>query len=143
VMMQMEKLSWIDALYCTIMSITTVRYGDHTFKSFTGRLFAAVWLLFSTLAVARCFLYLTEARVEKRHRAIAKWVLRRQFSVGDLIKADLDHDGCISKAEYVVYKLKEMGNVHDEQIHDICLQFDQLDSNNTGKITLARLQEGN
>ncbi|CAK9877579.1 unnamed protein product [Sphagnum jensenii] len=143
VMMQMEKLSWIDALYCTIMSITTVGYGDHTFKSFTGRLFAAVWLLFSTLAVARCFLYLTEARVEKRHRAIAKWVLRRQFSVGDLIKADLDHDGCISKAEYVVYKLKEMGNVHDEQIHDICLQFDQLDSNNTGKITLARLQEGN
>ncbi len=95
VMMQMEKLSWIDALYCTTMSITTVGYGDHTFKSFTGRLFAAVWLLFSTLAVARCFLYLTEARVEKRHRAIAKWVLRRQFSVGDLIKADLDHDGCI------------------------------------------------
>ncbi len=51
--------------------------------------------------------------------------------------------GVGSKAEYVVYKLKEMGNVHDEQIHDICLQFDQLDSNNTGKITLARLQEGN
>jgi hypothetical protein len=77
------------------MSITTVGYGDHTFKSFKGRLFAAVWLLFSTLAVARCFLYLAEARVDKRHRAIAKWVLRRQFSVGDLIKADLDHDGSI------------------------------------------------
>jgi potassium channel subfamily K len=95
VMMQMEQLSWIDALYCTTMSITTVGYGDHTFKSFKGRLFAAVWLLFSTLAVARCFLYLAEARVDKRHRAIAKWVLRRQFSVGDLIKADLDHDGSI------------------------------------------------
>jgi potassium channel subfamily K len=48
-----------------------------------------------------------------------------------------------SKAEYVVYKLKEMGHVEDEHIHDICLQFDQLDCNNTGKITLARLQDGN
>lgn len=95
VMMQFEELSMIDAFYCTIMSVTTVGYGDHTFKTLYGRFFAALWLLFSTLAVARCFLYLAEARVDKRHRLIAKWVLQRELTIGDLVQADLDHDGCI------------------------------------------------
>lgn len=48
-----------------------------------------------------------------------------------------------SKAEFVVYKLKEMGHVESHEIAAICQQFDQLDVNNSGKITLARLQEGN
>lgn len=143
VMMKLEGLVLLDAFYCTIMSITTVGYGDHTFKTYSGRLFAGVWLLVSTLAMARCFLYLAEARVDKRHRLIAKWVLQRELTVGDLVQADLDHDGCISKAEFVVYKLKEMGHVESHEIADICQQFDQLDVNNSGKITLARLQEGN
>jgi len=95
VMMKFEDLSALDAFYCTIMSVTTVGYGDHTFKTYSGRLFAGLWLLFSTLAVARCFLYLAEARVDKRHRLIAKWVLQRELTVGDLVQADLDHDGCI------------------------------------------------
>lgn len=143
VMMKFEGLSALDAFYCTIMSVTTVGYGDHTFKTYSGRLFAGVWLLFSTLAVARCFLYLAEARVDKRHRLIAKWVLQRELTVGDLVQADLDHDGCISKAEFVLYKLKEMGSIQSHEIADISHQFDQLDVNHSGKISLARLQEGN
>lgn len=142
-MVKFEGLALVDAFYCTIMSITTVGYGDHTFKTFYGRLFAGLWLLFSTLAVARCFLYLAEARVDKRHRLIAKWVLQRELTVGDLVQADLDHDGCISKAEFVLYKLKEMGQIGAHEIADISHQFEQLDVNNAGKITLARLQEGN
>ncbi|KAG0582446.1 hypothetical protein KC19_3G060500 [Ceratodon purpureus] len=143
VMMKFEDLALLDAFYCTIMSVTTVGYGDHTFKTYSGRLFAGVWLLFSTLAVARCFLYLAEARVDKRNRLIAKWVLQRELTVGDLVQADLDHDGCISKAEFVLYKLREMGTIQAHEISNICHQFDQLDVNNAGKITLARLQEGN
>ncbi|KAG0554441.1 hypothetical protein M758_12G095500 [Ceratodon purpureus] len=143
VMMKFEGLPALDAFYCTIMSVTTVGYGDHTFKTYSGRLFAGLWLLFSTLAVARCFLYLAEARVDKRHRLIAKWVLQRELTVGDLVQADLDHDGCISKAEFVLYKLKEMGSIQSHEIADISHQFDQLDVNNSGKISLARLQEGN
>jgi hypothetical protein len=48
-----------------------------------------------------------------------------------------------SKAEFVLYKLKEMGSIQAHEIADISHQFDQLDVNNSGKISLCRLQEGN
>ncbi|OMO82273.1 Ion transport 2 [Corchorus olitorius] len=81
----------VDALYF----FTTVGYGDRAFKTLPGRLFAGVWLLISTLAVARAFLYLAEARVDKRHRRIAKWVLQREITIEDLLAANINNNGFI------------------------------------------------
>ncbi|KAK8976022.1 hypothetical protein V6N11_025521 [Hibiscus sabdariffa] len=92
-----EGLDWIDLVYIS------------AFKTLAGRLFAGVWLLISTLAVARAFLYLAEARVDKRHRRIA------------------------NKSEYVIYKLKEMGKIGEKDILEICDQFNKLDPNNSSR----------
>uniref|UniRef100_A0A803NQ04 Potassium channel domain-containing protein n=1 Tax=Cannabis sativa TaxID=3483 RepID=A0A803NQ04_CANSA len=136
-----EELDWVDSIYLSVMSVTTVGYGDRAFKTLKGRLFAAIWLLLSTLAVARAFLYLAEARIDKRHRRIAKWVLQREITVEDLLAADINHNGFISKSEYVIYKLKEMGKIGEKDIMIICNQFNKLDPNNSGKITLPDLFE--
>uniref|UniRef100_A0A164V8K0 Uncharacterized protein n=1 Tax=Daucus carota subsp. sativus TaxID=79200 RepID=A0A164V8K0_DAUCS len=37
----------------------------------------------------------SEARIDKRHRRIAKWVLHREITVEDLVAADLNHNGFI------------------------------------------------
>lgn len=137
----LEGLDWIDCVYLSVMSVTTVGYGDQAFKTLPGRLFAAIWLLVSTLAVARAFLYLAEARIDKRHRTIAKWVLQREITVEDLFAADINNNGFISKSEYVIYKLKEMGKIGEKDILQICDQFNKLDSYNSGKITLPDLLE--
>ncbi|XVF21991.1 hypothetical protein REPUB_Repub12eG0136200 [Reevesia pubescens] len=136
-----ENLDWIDSVYLSVMSVTTVGYGDRAFKTLPGRLFAGVWLLISTLAVARAFLYLAEARVDKRHRRIAKWVLHRDITIEDWLAADINNNGFISKSEYVIYKLKEMGKIGEKDILQICNQFSKLDPNNSGKITLPDLLE--
>lgn len=136
-----EDLGVVDSLYLSVMSVTTVGYGDRAFNTMSGRLFASIWLLFSTLAVARAFLYLAEARIDKRHRQIVKWVLHRDMTVEDLLAADTNNHGFISKSEYVLYKLKEMGKITDKDILLICDQFDKLDPNNSGKITLPDLLE--
>ncbi|KAK9136554.1 hypothetical protein Sjap_007148 [Stephania japonica] len=90
-----EKLDWVDSVYLSVMSVTTVGYGDRAFKTMAGRLFAAAWLLVSTLAVARAFLYLAEARIDKRHRRITNWVLHREITVEDLLAADVNNNGFI------------------------------------------------
>ncbi|PIN20120.1 hypothetical protein CDL12_07194 [Handroanthus impetiginosus] len=136
-----ECLDWVDSVYLSVMSVTTVGYGDRAFKTLPGRLFASIWLLLSTLAVARAFLYLAEARIDKRHRKITNWVLRRDITVEDLLAADINHNGFVSKSEYVIYKLKEMGKITEKDIQQICDQFNKLDRNNSGKITLPDLLE--
>ncbi|KAJ3683916.1 hypothetical protein LUZ60_014143 [Juncus effusus] len=134
-----ENLDWLDSLYLSVMSVTTVGYGDRAFRTVSGRAFASVWLLVSTLAVARAFLFLAEARIDRRHRRLAKWILHRDITVDDLLAADLNHTGFVSKSEFIIYKLKEMGKIEDKDIFLICNQFDKLDVNNRGKITLPTL----
>lgn len=90
-----ENLDWVDSVYLSVMSVTTVGYGDRAFKTLPGRLFASIWLLFSTLAVARAFLYLAEARIDKRHRRITNWVLQREITIDDLLAADINNNGFI------------------------------------------------
>jgi potassium channel subfamily K len=90
-----EDLGWLDSFYLACMSVTTVGYGDHAFKTASGRIFASIWLLVSTLAVARSFLYLAEARIESRNRRLARRVLEKDMTYGDLIAADLDDDGSV------------------------------------------------
>ncbi|GLT50614.1 hypothetical protein SLA2020_240890 [Shorea laevis] len=141
VMHFVEKLGWLDAFYLSVMSVTTVGYGDRAFKTMPGRIFAAIWLLVSTLAVARAFLYLAEARVDKRHRSMAKWVLGQDMTISEFLAADIDNNGFVSKSEYVIYKLKEMGKVSEKDILQICQKFDKLDAGNCGKITLVDLME--
>ncbi|XP_042413201.1 two pore potassium channel c-like isoform X1 [Zingiber officinale] len=136
----LEGLCWVDSFYLAVVSVTTVGYGDYAFGTVKGRLFASVWLPVSTLAVARAFLYLTEMRVEKRNRRAAEWVLSRRMTAGDVMAADLDNDGSISKSEYVIYKLKEMGKISETDITLICNQFDKLDAGKFGKITLSDLK---
>ncbi|KAI3865920.1 hypothetical protein MKX03_024070 [Papaver bracteatum] len=136
-----EKLGWLDSFYLSVMSVTTVGYGDRAFNSLPGRIFASIWLLVSTLAVARAFLYLAEARVDKRHRTMNKWVLRQDMTVKEFLAADMDQNGYVSKSEYVIYKLKEMNKIAEKDIQQICAQFDRLDEGNCGKITLTNLWE--
>ncbi|KAK4440127.1 Two-pore potassium channel 2 [Sesamum alatum] len=141
VMHFVERLNWLDSFYLSVMSVTTVGYGDRAFSTLPGRVFASLWLLVSTLAVARAFLYLTEARVDKRNRRMAKWVLSQNMTVAQFLAADIDNNGFVSKSEYVVYKLKEMGKVSEKDILQVCKQFERLDPGNCGKITLADLKE--
>lgn len=133
----LEDISWVDCFYLSVTSVTTVGYGDYAFTTLKGRCFATVWLLVSTLAVTRSFLYLAELRIDRRNRKFAKWILQKKITMGDWDAADLDHDGSISKSEFIIYKLREMGKIANRDILQITKQFDSMDTSHSGKLTLA------
>ncbi|GMN54954.1 hypothetical protein TIFTF001_024072 [Ficus carica] len=137
----LEEFNWVDSFYFSVTSVTTVGYGDYSFTTKEGRIFGIVWLFVSTFAFGRAFLYLAELRIDKRNRSLARLVLHRKVTVGDLVAVDFDNDGYISKSEYIIFKLKEMRKVTETDILEIGKQFDSLKQGNGGKLTLADIME--
>ncbi|KAK9689479.1 hypothetical protein RND81_09G061900 [Saponaria officinalis] len=90
-----EKLEFIDAFYCVCCTITTLGYGDRSFSTEGGRIFAVIWILTSTICLAQFFLYIAELNTETRQRDLVKRVLNRRMTNLDLEAADIDDDGVV------------------------------------------------
>ncbi|KAK3433628.1 hypothetical protein EUGRSUZ_L00166 [Eucalyptus grandis] len=139
-----EKLKFVDAFYCVCVTISTLGYGDKSFLTTGGRIFAVFWILASTICVVRFFFYLAELYTESRQRSFIKWVLTRNITRSDLEAADLDHYKVISAAEFVVYKIQEMGKISQEDVTAILERFRNLDVDHSGALTASDLvQAGN
>ncbi|KAL3742312.1 hypothetical protein ACJRO7_017745 [Eucalyptus globulus] len=139
-----EKLKFVDAFYCVCVTISTLGYGDKSFLTTGGRIFAVFWILASTICVVRFFFYLAELYTESRQRSFIKWVLRRNITRSDLEAADLDRDKVVSTAEFVVYKIQEMGKISQEDVTAILESFRNLDVDHSGALTASDLvQAGN
>ncbi|KAJ6845657.1 two pore potassium channel a isoform X1 [Iris pallida] len=136
---KVEKLSLVDAFYCVCSTITTLGYGDKSFSTEGGRIFAVFWILTSTICLAQFFLYLAEMYTERRRQMLAKWVLTRKTSYTDLEAADMDGDGVVSAAEFVIYKLKEMGKISQEDVAVVMEEFESLDVDQSGTLSVADL----
>ncbi|KAM6585564.1 hypothetical protein CsatB_012566 [Cannabis sativa] len=134
-----ENLELIDAFYCVCSTITTLGYGDESFSSKGGRVFGVFWILSSTICLAQFFIYLAELYTETRQKSLIKWVLNRKLTESDLEAADLDQDEVVSAAEFVLYKLKEMGKISEEDISMLMETFEHLDIDQSGSLTPADL----
>ena len=94
-LVMVEKMPVISAFYCVCSTVTTLGYGDKSFNSEAGRLFAVFWILTSSICLAQFFLYVAELNTENKQRALVKWVLTRRITNSDLEAADLDEDGVV------------------------------------------------
>ncbi|KZV35579.1 two-pore potassium channel 1 [Dorcoceras hygrometricum] len=83
--------------------------------------------------------YVAELYTERRRQSLVNWVLSRKLTVSDLEAADLDNDKVVSYAEFVVYKLKEMGKISEEDIAVVMAGFKSLDIDHSGTLTKADL----
>ncbi|KAK6124537.1 hypothetical protein DH2020_041722 [Rehmannia glutinosa] len=123
---QKEGLGLFDAFYCVCATITTLGYGDESFSTSGGRLFAVFWILISTICLAQFFYSLAELYTERRRKSLVSWVLSRKLTVSDLEAADLDND-------------KVMGKINDEDIAMVMEWFKHLDVDQSGTLTKADL----
>lgn len=136
-LVMVEKLEFVDAFYCVCSTITTLGYGDKSFSTQAGRTFAIFWILTSTVCVAQFFLYVAELNTETRQRALAKFVLSKRVTNVDLEAADIDDDGVVGAAEFVLYKLKEMGKINQEDISLFMEEFEDLDVDDSGTLSAS------
>lgn len=140
VLHEVEGLDFLNSFYCVCSTITTLGYGDQSFSTEGGRIFAVVWILVSTVCLAQFFLYLAEATTEGRQHSLVHWVLTRKTTITDLEAADMNSDGVVSAAEFVIYKLKEMGKIGEEDVALVLKEFEHLDADHSGSLTVSDLK---
>ncbi|KAH1055568.1 hypothetical protein J1N35_033633 [Gossypium stocksii] len=130
-----EGMEFIDAFYCVCSTMTTLGYGDKSFSTQEGRMFAILWILSSTICLGQFFLYLAALYTERRQKSLVKWVLNRKLTPSDLEAADMDHDEVVSAAEFILYKLKEMGKICQDDVLLLMERFKALDVDHSGTLT--------
>ncbi|KAI4372319.1 hypothetical protein MLD38_010564 [Melastoma candidum] len=135
-----EELHVVDAFYCVCATITTLGYGDESFSTQVGRGFAVFWILSSTVCLAQFFFYVAEINTENRQRMMVKQVLSREVTTSDLEGADLDRDKVVSASEFVIYALKEMGKINEDDVADILERFKHLDADQSGTLAASDLR---
>jgi len=128
--------SWADCVYMSVITLTTVGFGDVSPKSTWGRLIAVFWMLFGVLSSAN----LVEAIgtfIQKAFKESDKKTNNR------LAFDDLDHAGTgrISKAQFLAWMLVKEGYVKRENIKLFFSLFDKMDANHNGKINYSTLKK--
>ncbi|KAG8365148.1 hypothetical protein BUALT_Bualt18G0074200 [Buddleja alternifolia] len=134
-----EKLDVVDAFYCVCSTITTLGYGDKSFSTEAGRIFAIFWILTSTICLAQFLCYVAELNTENRQKSLVKFVLTRKMTNVDLEAADIDNDRNVGAAEFVIYKLKEMGKITQEDVSLLLQEFENLDVDQSGTLSTCDL----
>jgi len=116
---------WADAMYMSIITSTTIGYGDLSPKSQWGRLFGCVWITYSVLASALFISIISESAFEWRERQ--KEEDKKLHESGDITHA-------MDKNDFLKYVLIRKGFISRELVDDIDDVFKSLDPG-TGFVT--------
>ncbi|XP_045831300.1 two-pore potassium channel 4-like [Trifolium pratense] len=81
---RIEKLHWIDSFYFSVTSVTTVGYGEFSFKTTGGKWWAIIWILIGTTTAASCLTYLSEYYLPRRSGDMTQWILKKKITASDL-----------------------------------------------------------
>eukprot|EP00242_Pyramimonas_sp_CCMP2087_P014647 CAMPEP_0198199402 /NCGR_PEP_ID=MMETSP1445-20131203/2708_1 /TAXON_ID=36898 /ORGANISM="Pyramimonas sp., Strain CCMP2087" /LENGTH=439 /DNA_ID=CAMNT_0043869241 /DNA_START=82 /DNA_END=1401 /DNA_ORIENTATION=- len=105
-----DDYEFIEAFYASMVTITTVGYGDFAFTKPGTRLFASVWLLLAPVFTSFSLTHIVEAvfDVEGNKDKARKAALERAMDIGALKAMDKDGDGSLSREEFVSYVVAKL-----------------------------------
>lgn len=138
-LVRVENLSVIDAFFCVCATITSLGYTKKSFSSAGGRVFAIFWIFTSVVCLGHLFFCIAELNAEHKQKKLVKKFLAKRMTSRDLEAADLDDDGRVTAAEFIVYKLKEIGKIRQEDVSLAMKEFEILDYDQSGTLSAADL----
>lgn len=130
----LEKMSLVNAIYATVISASTVGFGDLRPTHPNTKLCMTVWLVFSTIAVAKLIGDFTDARVKYKQQAMTRRMLTAQMDRRSLAMLDQNKDGHVEYGEFLSTMLVSCGKITHEELNTFRLRFNALDQDKDGKL---------
>eukprot|EP00172_Hildenbrandia_rubra_P003420 Plantae.Rhodophyta-Hildenbrandia_rubra.ctg5475.p1 GENE.Plantae.Rhodophyta-Hildenbrandia_rubra.ctg5475~~Plantae.Rhodophyta-Hildenbrandia_rubra.ctg5475.p1 ORF type:complete len:371 (-),score=70.94 Plantae.Rhodophyta-Hildenbrandia_rubra.ctg5475:836-1948(-) len=131
---KIEGLSAVNAFYTTVVSATTVGYGDFVPTSAKMKWFTTFWLIFSTIGMGKLITDVTDALINRKQNNVNKRLLSAQVDARAFEQMDGDKSGTIDKAEYLGTMLVKSGKVDKEYVDQVLQNFNNLDTDHNGTI---------
>jgi len=158
----MEDLSWTDSFYLTVVTCTSVGYGDISPKTLWGRVFSIFFIFFGTLATAQALSAVASIPMKYHRRHLEATVIGQygnqltRAELEDLVKDPVIQQLHVANAskqqqnqtsmaaanscsveEFVLKILIKLDRVTSSEIQDIAAQFHKLDKNGTGRLDIG------
>ena len=135
------EADFFDAFYFTIVTATTVGYGDYSPESERGRILAIFFIPMAVGAMGHFLSSVAEAIMESRALKVRRRFAARDMSLQDLEIMDADGDGKVSRAEFLEFMLVAMDKVDHDFIEEMRQHFARLDVDGTGVLSKDDLIE--
>jgi len=130
-----EGWNFIDAIYFTIITGTTVGYGDISPASVGGRWFAFFFLPFSVIFVSTQLSSLANILLGKNEDSKLKALLGVDLSLEALLNMDTDGDGEITEFEFIKFMMVTAGMADEETLDSLHKRFEEMDADGSGALT--------
>jgi hypothetical protein len=134
VMRFLEGNTWslIETLYFSLVTASTIGFGDLAPTTTRGRLFAVLFIPLAVAAAGEIFSTIALSFIQQRQKKIFATELSSDLSMAHLKAMDADGDGLITREEYVAFMLLEMGRVDRAELEELQGQFKRLDVTESG-----------
>ena len=127
----------IDAIYLSCMTVSTVGYGDIVPTNMFSRIFGCFFAVGGTLTFGSAVSGFIGALGEYRMLAKNEETLNNSVLDYDtFLKADADGSDSVSKEEFVLFRLTQMGVIPSNLRERAEQQFDRMDADGSGDLTM-------
>lgn len=127
-----EQWALHESIYYSIVTATTVGYGDLSPKKRWTRFAACFYLPLCVTIMASVFSKITSVYLDKKAKEAEKEFFQRRLTHQDIEKMDLGGDGTVNPEEFLIFMLLNMGKVDEESIRQIQSLFHDLDKDGNG-----------
>lgn len=134
-----DSFSYVDGLYLSVMTITTVGYGDISPQNSSMRLFTVFYILFGVALFANCIQVLVTVYVRNEIKRKQKRQLSKQITIAELRQFG-GSDCKLDKCEFALAKLVAQGKITHKEIAQCYKQFKAMDVDHSGLIDMTDIQ---